>query len=259
MEWLRAGYTEVWVPSAVVPLVQFADRVRAIPDTGIDLVGIEGIEAAPATVRVLAEFDEFVSWYGANRPEFRKAALRLNPNWRFLPALPPVGGDQHVTDFYAESAGAPAGLRASLSIPHEPKRRSAVIQPFSGGRKKNWPLERFQQLAAKLAVPVQWIAGPEEELPGAMRMDNLWQLAKHMASAAVYIGNDSGITHLAAATGVPVVALFGATDARVWAPRGDNVTVVQGESMRSIDVHTMLEIVNRVLEGECSAPLRSRL
>lgn len=249
MEWLRKSYTEAWVPSIVAPLVQFADRVRAIPDTGIDLVGIERVEVPPRTAGVLAQFDEIVSWYGTNRPEFREAALRLNPNWRFLPALPPAGAEQHVTDFYAEAAGAPSGLRVVLPIPCEPKRRVAVIQPFSGGPKKNWPLERFRQLAAKLPVSVEWIAGPEEDLPGATRMDDLWQLARHIASAAVYIGNDSGITHLAAATGVPSVALFGATDTRVWTPRGDNVTIIRGEGMQSIEVHTVSEIVNRVVEG----------
>jgi ADP-heptose:LPS heptosyltransferase len=41
----------------------------------------------------------------------------------------------------------------------------------------------------------------------------------------MYVGNDSGITHLAAAVGTPVLALFGPTDPTVWAPRGANVTV----------------------------------
>jgi ADP-heptose:LPS heptosyltransferase len=45
----------------------------------------------------------------------------------------------------------------------------------------------------------------------------------------MYIGNDSGITHLAAATGVPVVAIFGPTDPTIWAPRGENVRVVHSQ------------------------------
>jgi hypothetical protein len=213
----------------------------------MDLIGLEGVEAPPGIVRALAEFDDIVSWYGTNRPGFRETALRLNPNWQFLPALPPVGREQHVTDFFAECAGAPLGLRASLSVLREPKRRVAVIQPFSGGRKKNWPLDRFQQLAAALPLPVEWIAGPEEQLPGATRTENLSQLARHIATTTIYIGNDSGITHLAAATGVPTVALFGVTDARVWAPRGDHVIVIRGENMQSIDVQAVSEIINRLL------------
>jgi ADP-heptose:LPS heptosyltransferase len=41
----------------------------------------------------------------------------------------------------------------------------------------------------------------------------------------MYIGNDSGITHLAAAVGTPVLALFGPTNPEVWAPRGPHVRV----------------------------------
>ncbi len=39
LESLRAGYTEVWVPTALRPLVRFADRVESIADTGLDAVG----------------------------------------------------------------------------------------------------------------------------------------------------------------------------------------------------------------------------
>lgn len=247
MEWLRARYTEVWTPSALVPLVQFADRVRAIATTGLDLIGIEAVDLPHSTAEALAQFDEIVSWYGTNRPEFRQAALSLNPNWRFLPALPSSEATLHVTDFYAQAAGAPAGLCPVLAIPGEPKRRTAVIQPFSGSRRKNWPLERFKELAQKLPLPVEWVAGPEEELPGARRFDDLRQLASWTGSAAVYIGNDSGITHLAAATGVPTVALFGATDARVWAPRGENVTVVASDRMQSIAVDDVLQAAAKLL------------
>src|SRR5674476_1158977 len=55
-------------------------------------------------------------------------------------------------------------------------------------------------------------------LPGAVRIDDLYELACWLAKARVFIGNDSGITHLAAAVGTPVLALFGPTDPEVWAP-----------------------------------------
>lgn len=247
MEWLRAGYTEVWTPSAVVPLVQFGDRVRAIADTGLDLIGLDGVDAPLSSAEALAQFDEIVSWYGTNRRAFREAARSLNPNWRFLPALPPENSTLHVTDFYAQTTGAPLGLCAKIAVPCEPARGVVVIQPFSGSRRKNWPLDRFRQVAEALPVPVEWIAGPEEELPMAKRIDDLWQLAICIGSAAGYIGNDSGITHLAAATGVPTVAVFGATDPRVWAPRGSNVTVVSGKDMQSISVERVLEAVLHTL------------
>lgn len=246
MKLLRADYTEVWASSAVCPLIQFADRVRAISGTGLDLIGIDGLDAPRATLEALARFDEIVSWYGTNRPEFREAARSSNPNWRFLPALP-SDATLHVTDFYAQAVGAPSGLRPSLCMPCAPRRLSLVIQPFSGSPRKNWPLDRFQELAQKLPLPVEWIAGPEETLPGARQFDDLWQLANWVGSASLYIGNDSGITHLAAATGVPTVALFGATDPRVWAPRGESVALVVSNSMQSIATDEVLQAAAKLL------------
>ena len=110
----------------------------------------------------------------------------------------------------------------------------AVIHPFSGSAKKCWPLDRYRELARRLEVhmPVRWCAGPEETLPDAVRIDDLYELACWLATARVYIGNDSGITHLAAAVGTPVVALFGPTDPRIWAPRGDRVRIVPSQRSR---------------------------
>jgi heptosyltransferase-3 len=100
-----------------------------------------------------------------------------------------------------------------------------VIHPFSGSARKNWPLDRFRELAARLPMPVKWCAGPEESLQDAVRFENLYELGCWLASARLYIGNDSGITHLAAAVGAPVVAIFVASDPVVWAPRGKLVRV----------------------------------
>ena len=106
----------------------------------------------------------------------------------------------------------------------------AVIHPFSGSTRKNWPLEKFRAVAAHLEriMPVYWCRGAEDPpLPEAVRIDDLYQLACWLAKARVYVGNDSGITHLAAAVGTPVLALFGPTDPAVWAPRGPHVRVVK--------------------------------
>jgi ADP-heptose:LPS heptosyltransferase len=219
MEWLRADDTEVWVASQNVPLIRFADRVRAISSTGLDRVEIPGLDA-PA----FPPFDSIVSWYGAGRPEFREAVRGLP--FRFLAALPEAGERRHAADFFLEQAGGnafPAVPR--IDCPRRPG-GFVAIHPFSGSARKNWPLERYRALAARLPGPVYWTAGPEEPLDGAVRFEDLYELAGWLASARLYIGNDSGITHLAAAAGAPVVALFGPTDPAVWAPRGERVRVV---------------------------------
>lgn len=68
-------------------------------------------------------------------------------------------------------------------------------------------------------------------MENARRFETLDGLADRISRASLYIGNDSGITHLAAACGVPTLAIFtGASDPAVWAPRGRRVVVLERPS-----------------------------
>lgn len=233
LECLQTDDYEIWCASANVPLVRFADRVRPISQTGLDLLAIS--EPLPQLIEELRTFDSIVSWYSANRPDFREEVARLRLPFTFFPALPLDGSGVHAADFYLAQAGtlAPCGSdgipRIACSVSPEIAREEfAIIHPFSGSARKNWPLENFRQLARQLEVdmPVRWCAGPEDPpLEEAVRFDDLWELAQWLARASLYVGNDSGITHLAAAVGAPVLALFGPTDPAVWAPRGAHVRV----------------------------------
>jgi len=226
LECLRAEYTEVWTAGPNVPLARFADRARSIASTGLDLVGVT--EPPARLFDQLRSFDSIVSWYGANREEFRAAVAGLP--FTFFPALPRDNA-LHATDFYLEQVRTLVACESD-GIPRIECPGSdedyAVIHPFSGNPRKNWPLENFRSLAERLEVPVRWCAGPDDPpLDGAVRFDDLYDLACWLARARFYIGNDSGITHLAAAVGTPVLALFGPTDPSVWAPRGPHVQVVR--------------------------------
>jgi hypothetical protein len=227
MEHLQAGYTEVWVPSAIVPLIRFAPA-RRISSTGLDLLGLPGVDPPPSLIETLRSFDSIVSWYGSNRPEFREHAKALGLAFEFLPALPDPDSKIHAADFFLRQVGGAGEAVPRIVCPGAVRENFAVIHPFSGSPRKNWPMERFRELAARLPIPVRWCAGPEEALENAARFDNLYQLACWLATARLYIGNDSGITHLAAAVGTPVVAIFGPTDLAVWAPRGSDVSIVSG-------------------------------
>jgi ADP-heptose:LPS heptosyltransferase len=116
-----------------------------------------------------------------------------------------------------------------------------LIHPGSGGRAKNSPLSFFRQAAEKaggLGMPVLVVWGEAEEnrlgefKEAFQGMEGVWRLEEPltlpnlvgvMANARGYLGNDSGPTHLASACGLPVLAVFGPTDARVWAPPGADV------------------------------------
>ena len=230
LESLCADYTEFWVPEPVTPLVRLGDAVRSIGSTGLDLLEIFAGQAPPPLLEALRSFDDIISWYGSNREQFRSVVRAMGLPFHHLRALPPDGA-RHAIDYYlAQVQPFALSLVEPAPIIDCPAAAGGcvVIHPFSGSRLKNWPLERFQELARRLPAEFEvfWCAGPEEELPEARRFDNLYDLACWLAGARLYIGNDSGITHLAAAVGAPVVAIFGPTDPRVWAPRGSRVKVV---------------------------------
>lgn len=247
MRHLLAEYTEVWVPSPVVPLVQFAHRVRSIAWTGIDLVGVGDLEIPETLQAELSSFDSIVSWYGANRPEFQQALRSLGARSEFYRAVPPSDCACHAIDFFAGQVGAPLGQQPRIDVKQSPPRGRVVIHPFSGSARKTWPAGHFRQLAERLCMKVEWIAGPEDEWPEATRFADLMQLATWMTGARLYIGNDSGIAHLAAASGVPVLVLFGPSPAQVWAPRGEHVAVLMADQIEKISVELALETANRLL------------
>ncbi len=252
IEAVAAEYTEVWVASGNVPLVHCADAVSAIASTGLDRLELTGPESCKGLIERLGTFDAIVSWYGAGRREFRDLAADLGLPFHFLAPLPVPEGF-HAADYYLEQVRPLARRRVDpaprIRCAREP-RRAAVIHPFSGSRRKNWPLESFREVARRLErlLPVDWCAGPEEELAGARRFGDLYELACWLAGAALYLGNDSGVTHLAAAAGAPVVALFGPTDPRTWGPRGAQVRVVAteraGEPMDRITVDAVWQAVS---------------
>ena len=246
---LATDFTEVWIPSAVVPLVQFADAVRSLASTGIDLVGVGDLSMPQRLKGRLQSFDSIISWYGANRPEFRIALESLGVDCHYHSALPAQNTSEHAIDFFARQVGAPEGLVPRIDLPSPTSRNAVVIHPFSGSALKNWPLNSYRELAARLPFSIEWTAGPEEELPEAIRFSSLAELGGWIRGATLYIGNDSGITHLAAAVGVPTLALFGSLSGLNWAPRGGNVTVLDSPSLETLDVQTVLSTVNRLLDS----------
>ena len=124
-----------------------------------------------------------------------------------------------------------------------------ALHPGSGSTRKNWPAERFASVAALLAardVVTLLIEGPADDTAAAQVAAlagasvcrappaSLDRIAALLGRCRAYLGNDSGITHLAAFTGTATVAVFGPTDSRVWRPLGPHARLIraagQGES-----------------------------
>ncbi len=128
----------------------------------------------------------------------------------------------------------------------EERARTILLHPGSGSKKKVWPVGQFARLAEylqkHLRSKVLIILGPAEgpevkrifesadlQSPLWARSLSLVQLASIMEGCRLFLGNDSGISHLAAALSIPTVAVFGPTDPKVWSPRGEKIAVVRRE------------------------------
>lgn len=129
-------------------------------------------------------------------------------------------------------------------------KRIMAVHPGSGGRHKNWPVENFMTVVRQLPhsiAPLLILGEADEELVAPLARDlpevprltgcSLLEVASVLANSAAYLGNDSGITHLAAALGVPVVALFGPSNVEHWAPRGPRVIILQAPDGKTAEIH----------------------
>jgi len=155
---------------------------------------------------------------------------------------PPDGHAVPIVEWHARQLIA-MGWDVHLTLPARRINRDGpvVVHPGSGGPRKCWPPERFtslfehlQNIGRELIIvlgEVERERPPEGTTDWGRRFDvrqptDLIELSEIISRAAVFVGNDSGPTHLAAQLGVGTVALFGPTDPRIWSPVGPAVTVL---------------------------------
>lgn len=117
--------------------------------------------------------------------------------------------------------------------------QTVLLHPGAGSPRKRWPLAGFLELAARIEarrLSPEFVVGPAEqgllaelERRSAVvhRPADSIDLLGRLRSAAAYIGNDSGASHLAGWAGLPSVVIFGPTDPARWRPLGRAVEIVQ--------------------------------
>ncbi len=187
---------------------------------------------------LLAGLRDYYDWVVSDGSGGRGAGRNAPRHTAFDPVLGPDDERPASLQLLAR-IGLPApagGLAAATAFGPgwQPAVGAAVcLHAGSGGRHKCWPVEHYAALAAALAadgVPVVALEGPVERERGValcaedrVAPEGVVALAQLLLGARAFVGNDAGPTHLAAALGVPTVAIFGPTDPRVWAPPGARV------------------------------------
>jgi ADP-heptose:LPS heptosyltransferase len=139
------------------------------------------------------------------------------------------------------------------------------IHPGAGKPPNRWPAERFAEAASTLASEFQMglaiTHGPMDDEPvGAMKSKltvpyhviekkKIREVAAILSLARLVISNDTGIMHVAAAVGTPVLSLFGPTDPEQWAPIGTKHRYIIGEGgdIGSISVGEVLTVAREML------------
>ena len=159
--------------------------------------------------------------------------------------------------------------RARVASLLQAGRPIVVLAPTANWEPKVWPADRFAALFHEIErtliqAPIPVVLGgpgPTERalaapllaaLPGAIDLVgalSLPEAAAVLERAALFIGNDSGLMHLAAAAGAPTIGLFGPTDAKTYGPVGRCATAVVQESMNRIAVDQVIDAARRLLPG----------
>lgn len=193
-------------------------------------------------------------------------------------ARPPEDQPTHVADHLLNTIGADAGYVSSgplLTVPKAvdrqvrqrlgaPESRTIlVVHPGSGSPRKNWPAGRFAEAMRRIRSNGNWftavVAGPADAEAVSALIDQLdrapdivaenWplvELAALLAMADAYLGNDSGVSHLAGCLGASGLVLFGPTDPAVWAPLGGGLRALRREDMGAIDVDAVVDAITRL-------------
>lgn len=231
--------------------------------------------SAAAFPEALTGFDVTVA-YTLNAALVRN--LRAGVRVLSYDPTPPTDGRCHASEWLSRplgELGVPAALEPPTCVPTDNEEHDVrpllgrlgdhflALHPGSGSPRKNWPVGRFGQIATRLAAGRPWllVQGPADEgsartlerLAGAVVAKDLpvRTLGALLAHAGAYVGNDSGVSHLAAAWGAPTVALFGPTDPAVWSPVGSRVVTLRSEdgTLESLAADRVEDAVRSVAPG----------
>ena len=190
--------------------------------------------------------------------------LKVIPHTEIIITIPPEEVRSHVAQFRLNQlvfGGRSDDLQSKLTIPsrYQEKGKELIVRyfgdkgrgplmafhPGSGGKRKCWPLSNYFRLVEKLlnrqACRILFLTGPAEEPEAAdeifgfahrhkgvihVRNEPLIMVGGLLANSDLYVGNDSGITHLAAAMNGKVIVLFGPSDPLLWRPLGTETQVI---------------------------------
>lgn len=280
---LREGFPdweiEIMGYSRTIPLGlgrSLADRGRCIEYGLLAACFNPAAEMGRDLVEYFCSFDQIVSYLYDPDELFRMSLRKVGVKSLIQAVCKVEDKGNHAVEQLAEPLRV-LGLRLTDAVPRlcfsEEERvfgselnGRVVIHPGSGSPRKNWPLENWVVIIrelARLGVDVVVVGGEADEeviqrlregfgaREGIQWLLNLplRDLAMRLAGCRLFVGHDSGISHLAAASGCAVLAIFGPTDPGIWRPLGRRVRVVGGlmEDWSGLSVDVVLRALEEML------------
>ncbi len=232
----------------------YADAVRNIEAGPLAGFFARNGNLSPEWCEYFASFNQVVSWL-FDPDEIFKTNLERAGVRNFLSAYAKINDETHASAqlarglermamFLDEPAArlvpdaATAKAADDWLSAHGGPRGLVALHPGSGSAKKNWPIGCWRELVQRLLAQGNrvLIAGGEADGQALEALASLSPIVAKglplpllgalLAQSSAYFGHDTGISHLAAATGIPCTLLFGPTDPAIWAPKGGNVRVI---------------------------------
>jgi ADP-heptose:LPS heptosyltransferase len=252
-----------------------------VVDCGVafDALGLDRLfvdEPPPPRTQALARWKGCVCWFAARDAVFTRQLRALVPDaivasptgetglvWRHL--LATVGAtDEEGREPLSVPTVVEAAAREVLEhVGLDTRRPLVLVHPGAGGRSKCWPAAGFAAIVATLrrsgvatvvhqgpaspdAEAVEQVLAALDESVPVLREPSLLELAGALAHAGGYIGNDSGISHLASALGTPSLVLFTPPYTR-WSPWAVEARTLVVTTDR-VDTGDLAEVLGHVAE-----------
>ena len=259
----------------IVQLAQaggLVDRVQPIAARALAGFFARNGELAPELAEYFAGFDIIVSYLYDPDLIFQTNVARCTPSQFIVaPHRPDEAGRLHATKVLLKPLERLTIFEADpvprLTLPPRPSTRvpQLALHPGSGSERKNWPETKWMQLIENLLsstnLDLLLVGGEAEEerlqrlaatLPpmrcAVAKSLPLVELARRLQVCTGFIGHDSGITHLAAALGLPCVVLWADTIEEIWRPQGTSITIIKETAgLRALSAERVVNELKRML------------
>jgi ADP-heptose:LPS heptosyltransferase len=250
-----------------------ADRVQPIEARGLAGFFARGGTLEQDLMDYFSEFDLVIS-YLYDPDEIFKSNMSRCLVGQFIvgPHRPDEAERLHATQVYLKPLERLAIFDADpvprLSLNSQPSTLNQLaFHPGSGSEKKNWPEAKWAGLIQQVMAATNWdllLVGGEAEGERLQRLAALLpparcaivqglplvELAQRIQSCAAFVGHDSGITHLAAAVGLPCVVLWADALEEVWRPQGEPLIVLKEiTGVRAISVEKVMNELCKLVGG----------